>query len=101
MSFIPEKFNTSGADGAYFKPAKGKQNRVRILCNEPLLGFVQWTTDKRPARWALDQRAPDLDFQQDTKPRKFIAVTVWNYDCLLYTSPSPRDRTRSRMPSSA
>ena len=24
-----------------------------------------------------------------------------SYDCLLYTSPSPRDRTRSRMPSSA
>ena len=23
------------------------------------------------------------------------------YPCLLYTSPSPRDRTRSRMPSSA
>ena len=26
---------------------------------------------------------------------------VLNYNCLLYTSPSPRDRTRSRMPSSA
>ena len=25
---------------------------------------------------------------------------LWN-NCLLYTSPSPRDRTRSRMPSSA
>jgi len=25
----------------------------------------------------------------------------WTYICLLYTSPSPRDRTRSRMPSSA
>ena len=24
-----------------------------------------------------------------------------DYICLLYTSPSPRDRTRSRMPSSA
>ena len=24
-----------------------------------------------------------------------------SYGCLLYTSPSPRDRTRSRMPSSA
>ena len=24
-----------------------------------------------------------------------------SYHCLLYTSPSPRDRTRSRMPSSA
>ena len=26
---------------------------------------------------------------------------TWRKDCLLYTSPSPRDRTRSRMPSSA
>ena len=28
-------------------------------------------------------------------------VQVWDVACLLYTSPSPRDRTRSRMPSSA
>ena len=30
-------------------------------------------------------------------------VKAWTVvgDCLLYTSPSPRDRTRSRMPSSA
>ena len=33
-------------------------------------------------------------------------IQKWNNhngykDCLLYTSPSPRDRTRSRMPSSA
>ena len=41
---------------------------------------------------------------------KFYVDTVWNdeyrdlelnLNCLLYTSPSPRDRTRSRMPSSA
>ena len=25
----------------------------------------------------------------------------WNYTCLLYTSPSPRDKRQSRMPSSA
>ena len=31
-------------------------------------------------------------------PRRYIAK---NTVCLLYTSPSPRDRTRSRMPSSA
>ena len=29
------------------------------------------------------------------------AMMVRSYTCLLYTSPSPRDRTRSRMPSSA
>ena len=36
-----------------------------------------------------------------------IALFAWHaahrifHSCLLYTSPSPRDRTRSRMPSSA
>ena len=36
---------------------------------------------------------------------KAISLAAKNYalliSCLLYTSPSPRDRTRSRMPSSA
>ena len=30
-----------------------------------------------------------------------MKAILWNQACLLYTSPSPRDRTRSRMPSSA
>ena len=36
--------------------------------------------------------------------KRLFAIAVWNLlsaICLLYTSPSPRDRTRSRMPSSA
>ena len=33
---------------------------------------------------------------------EFLVRVIKQYDpCLLYTSPSPRDRTRSRMPSSA
>ena len=28
-------------------------------------------------------------------------ISIHTWPCLLYTSPSPRDRTRSRMPSSA
>ena len=35
-----------------------------------------------------------------SKKKAFEAFDKWK-DCLLYTSPSPRDRTRSRMPSSA
>ena len=31
----------------------------------------------------------------------FILDVLANYTCLLYTSPSPRDRQKSRMPSSA
>ena len=34
----------------------------------------------------------------DTVP---VVENLPSYICLLYTSPSPRDRTRSRMPSSA
>ena len=31
----------------------------------------------------------------------WVGIIPYAYTCLLYTSPSPRDRTRSRMPSSA
>ena len=34
-------------------------------------------------------------------PAKLKRIVMRNMTCLLYTSPSPRDRTRSRMPSSA
>ena len=47
----------------------------------------------------LQAREPELidvpHFQQAQRQAQQAAV------CLLYTSPSPRDRTRSRMPSSA
>ena len=36
-----------------------------------------------------------------SKYDQFVNVQGDMPDCLLYTSPSPRDRTRSRMPSSA
>ena len=40
--------------------------------------------------------AVDIDTSNTTTPSFFLSCA-----CLLYTSPSPRDRTRSRMPSSA
>ena len=49
-----------------------------------------------------------LEFKEkNSKPVKNLYARLGNkgpnfcYACLLYTSPSPRDRTRSRMPSSA
>ena len=46
--------------------------------------------------------------QTEESLRKHPRMTLQNrakifspFSCLLYTSPSPRDRTRSRMPSSA
>ena len=72
--------------------------------------------------WALyrhTKRIPDIDFKIVLDVNKYLddELDDWykklklfehgsvqfrvNYYCLLYTSPSPRDRTRSRMPSSA
>ena len=43
----------------------------------------------------IDLKAGNLEFVETLKRTPGV------YTCLLYTSPSPRDRTRSRMPSSA
>src|SRR5664280_3809070 len=40
-------------------------------------------------------------FHQGNRWIAYIGHHGGTHDCLLYTSPSPRDRTRSRMPSSA
>ena len=42
--------------------------------------------------------SPDVFLETDISPETKINLSN---TCLLYTSPSPRDRTRSRMPSSA
>ena len=55
------------------------------------------------------QKVLEISFRMGFRLNAFVAKgTLGNsefegivYPCLLYTSPSPRDRTRSRMPSSA
>ena len=66
----------------------------------------------------MDQYIPDLrDFKEYREPflgggsvaihitKKYpnlnVRVSDWYKPCLLYTSPSPRDKRQSRMPSSA
>ena len=43
----------------------------------------------------------DSSFNKELDEWKIKRYNALFADCLLYTSPSPRDRTRSRMPSSA
>ena len=68
------------------------------------LGIDPGTALQRLERDILNQ-APVLDWHPPTPARTVAAAdTVAPRvppTCLLYTSPSPRDRTRSRMPSSA
>ena len=45
-------------------------------------------------------KVPVVSEQQDVVPIQPISACFYG-NCLLYTSPSPRDRQKSRMPSSA
>ena len=65
------------------------------------LDNVLHITNDKGLRWNYDKtQKPQFGFEYDSLfYNPFEEET--NYICLLYTSPSPRDRTRSRMPSSA
>ena len=59
------------------------------------LASPEYEMETTTAHQILSQRAKNkLDINK-------IVPIVKHYDCLLYTSPSPRDRQKSRMPSSA
>ena len=80
-------------------------------CDSILLGAVggqKWESlerELRPERGLLGIRA-ELDLFSNLRPAILYpqlanASTLKNEVCLLYTSPSPRDKRQSRMPSSA
>ena len=66
--------------------------------------------NKEPKASQVKQETPQEQSEATSRPEvvdakvyKLKSAFVKNsvFICLLYTSPSPRDRTRSRMPSSA
>ena len=57
-----------------------------------------WRTVIRHRRW---KQSAVLTASNHERRRLLSSVVAHWCSCLLYTSPSPRDRTRSRMPSSA
>ena len=62
-----------------------KKYELKISSPSPIIEFDEWYGEKNAS-------------VKGNPPRKYKAKAK---GCLLYTSPSPRDRTRSRMPSSA
>ena len=100
--------NEKIALGAIGCGGMGRGSLAAFLHNEDVeVAVVCDVDDKQLAEAArlVDARrgvAPDQvkDFRRVIERNDIDAVVV-STPCLLYTSPSPRDRTRSRMPSSA
>ena len=64
-----------------------------------------WDCHGLPIEWKVEEEYRKKKLNKDeVPPNEFRAecrAYAQHWVCLLYTSPSPRDRTRSRMPSSA
>ena len=64
-------------------------------------GLQKFVEEVHEASQKYDHRAAAFRFWLEDAEKKLGRIYPVSCDCLLYTSPSPRDRTRSRMPSSA
>ena len=78
--------------------AAGKCTRWRVILYNPATHKQEWHTVNGTRRAAeAFEREQDTRLSKGTYVAKAERLTI----CLLYTSPSPRDRQKSRMPSSA
>ena len=76
----------------YVKTAQSGSARAMSFCPECGTS-IHGSSVEKPTTYSL--RLGNARQRAELRPRQQI------WCCLLYTSPSPRDRTRSRMPSSA
>ena len=82
----------------------GKQITRRYLAEECIARFGRQMLDTEINRMILIQALQGKKrqvAQDDVNAEIERAAKAYGYSCLLYTSPSPRDATLSRMPSSA
>ena len=93
---------------APYVAARGGRVAEMVVRHHPRTAGVSKYGMGRIARVVADMLLIQVLFQYRTRPSHLLAkmaqymvVSGGTLFCLLYTSPSPRDRTRSRMPSSA
>ena len=89
--------------------SKITQSEITLIAGQGVLGDAHCgTTVKHRSRIAKDPSQPNLRQVHlihselfDEVAEQGLEVSPGQMGCLLYTSPSPRDATLSRMPSSA
>ena len=88
-----------------FQSAAVQSQKQLVQKAEVLKQYKPGSTDFKNAETTLAQQSAAMEVEQRDKMRALMVKEAKlhfdTYTCLLYTSPSPRDATLSRMPSSA
>ena len=87
--------------GDVFAPKELKKHREHKVMKHPTQKPVELTRKLIKSATADGESVVLVPFVGTGSECVVAKELNHNYICLLYTSPSPRDRTRSRMPSSA
>ena len=78
-------------------------NKLNFAISRQSMGKEKVKQDNNLVFVTSKQHVKDEIFFEQIQPsiQEFCNLAWASYACLLYTSPSPRDRQKSRMPSSA
>ena len=85
-------------NGECVRLRQGRMDDVTVFSKDPVAMAQRWADEG-----AERLHVVDLDGAMKGEPinLKVVEAIAKAISCLLYTSPSPRDRQKSRMPSSA
>ena len=78
-----------------------KENCFRCHGEDKRKGGLVLTSREMALKGGDEGKVIDLEKPEESQILKLILENADPHICLLYTSPSPRDRQKSRMPSSA
>ena len=97
IPFLNAQAPNSGSDVANY----GERSNNSYILNEPECVEVKKFVLEQVKEFAENVMLYDYDTWELSQSWVSRKQPGQHHTCLLYTSPSPRDRTRSRMPSSA
>ena len=98
---------SSAMQGAQYMENNSYQLRYLPLFEQDLIGVVNYITNVLKNEDAALRLINDVEtailkrLDNPLSYEPYPSTKKRDYPCLLYTSPSPRDRQKSRMPSSA
>ena len=99
-----EEVKKKGPLGKIKELAEDKEEQMEIFSTFVRLGILIWSGGILTLNYVAIPNFPQKNIDPTFIASVFTGVLASfgiQTACLLYTSPSPRDRTRSRMPSSA